>query len=315
MTSSRTAVPAADGCLTRRVVVTPGMCGSGPLFYGQIGDWTWEAVGKACHTNVHTARNAAGDPTYLSFYYFHVRSGVRLHPYGVTFGDEIDVTSRVLDAGRGSVLTLHRLAPAGSATCATVLEPEEYFEHPRADCLYAQNFNRWITRGVQNSNRGLVRSTPPGFRPEHLGRLPSAYSPYPTCGNARRDGTLYSDGVPGHVPLGEEFILDYPLDLVRDINGVGLMYFASYFAIVDSALLKLWRVLGRTGAQFLRRRVNDLRMCYFGNADLDSILTIAVRLWQDVADPLREVADVCVREKGTDRLLAVAGVHLSRRQA
>ncbi|MDO0913253.1 hypothetical protein QQM39_21110 [Streptomyces sp. DT2A-34] len=50
------------------------------------------------------------------------------------------------------------------------------------------------------------------------------------------------------------------------LNGVALVYFAAYFAIVD-AVLAYWRHLGRTDAAFLRRRVTDQRLRRFGNVD------------------------------------------------
>jgi probable biosynthetic protein (TIGR04098 family) len=102
-----------DHCLARQVIVSPGMCSGGSLIFSRIGDWTWEAVAAACRTNVHAARTASGQPAYLSFYYYRVRGGKIVHPHGLTFGDELQVTSRVFQFGSSSVLTLHRLAPAG----------------------------------------------------------------------------------------------------------------------------------------------------------------------------------------------------------
>ncbi|HEY4456338.1 MAG TPA: LnmK family bifunctional acyltransferase/decarboxylase [Pseudonocardiaceae bacterium] len=299
-----------DGQLTRTVTVTPGMSGSGALIFGQMGDWTWDAVRSACGTNVYVAHNAEGDPTYLSFYYFHVLGSPGLHPYGLAFGDELEVTSRVFDFGRSSVLTLHRIARAGTELPPGPLEPDEFYQGRHADCIYVENFNRWITRGRKDSNQGLVESTPVGFRHSHLPRLPNAYSPRVACTTARRHGTFHPDGPPGHIAVGPPFVTEYTLDPVRDVNAVGLAYFAAYFSIVDGALLRLWRTLGRSAAQFLRRRVLEHQLGYFGNADLDATLEITVALWRDPATPDVEVADVAVREQHTDRLLAVAEVRV-----
>ncbi|MER5704783.1 LnmK family bifunctional acyltransferase/decarboxylase [Micromonospora sp. NPDC002296] len=296
-----------ESCLTREVTVTPSMCGGSSLVFAQLGDWTWEAVNAACRTNVYLAQNSEGQPTYLSFYYFHVKGSPTLHPYGLTFGDELEVTSRVLDFGSQSVLTLHRLSRVGSLGGDRLLEPEEFYERPRPDCMYVENLNRWVSRSRANSNQKLVEASPVGFQHEHLPRLPSAYSPRSAAGRAREKGTFYPDGVPGFLPVASAHS-DQPLDPVRDLNGVGLVYFASYFSIIDTALLGLWLKIGRSKRQFLRRRVIDHQLGYFGNADLDSVFSISVRLWRDATDQGVEIADIAVRDRGTGRLLAVAAI-------
>ena len=60
------------GWLERVEVVTPAMCGHNSLFIGQLGDWTWDAVGASCRIDPYTAADADGNPAYLSFAYFRV---------------------------------------------------------------------------------------------------------------------------------------------------------------------------------------------------------------------------------------------------
>lgn len=294
--------------ITRTVTVAPGMCSGGSLIFGRIGDWTWEAVSEACRTNVHAARTAEGQPTYLSFYYYRVRGGKAVHPHGLTFGDELEVTSRVFQFGGGSVLTLHRLAPAGSGLGAADLDPAEVYESPDPECMYAETLNRWIARAQPDSNRGLTETVPHDFTYAHLPRLPNAYSPRTLVGRARSAGSFCTPAPDGYTVAGEELSFAYPLDAVRDINGAGLVYFASYFAIFDTALLRLWRALGRTERQFLQRRVIDQKVGFFGNADLGATFTITARRWRDAADPHSEIADLELRDAGSGRLLAAAAI-------
>ncbi|MFF5103875.1 LnmK family bifunctional acyltransferase/decarboxylase [Streptomyces sp. NPDC000134] len=302
-----------DGsCVARHVTVSPHMCGGSSSIFAQLGDWTWETVAATCGTNVYDAHTADGLPAYLSFYYFHVRGTAEVHPHGLTFGDELTVTSRSFDFGGESVLTLHRLTKAGPAL--DVLDPVEFYERPRADSLYVQNFNRWISRGRPDSNEALVQSSPPDFRHDHLPVLPERHSPRGIASRARKNGTFHPDGVPGHV-AGEELTTEYDLDVVHDFNGVGLLYFASYFSIIDTALLRLWRRLGRTDREFLARRVLDHKLGYFGNADFGARLTIGVRLWHHGDIPGDETADITVREARSGRLLAVCAIHLRRERA
>src|SRR5215472_14494696 len=89
----------------RRVTVKPAMSGRNSLFVGQIGDWTWDAVTALCGTNVFNATNASGAPTYLAFYYFHLRGSPVLHSAGLTFGDRLEVVSTPFNFGSESILT------------------------------------------------------------------------------------------------------------------------------------------------------------------------------------------------------------------
>jgi len=299
-----------DSSLSRRVVVSPGMCSGGSLVFGRIGDWTWEAVAVACRTNVHAARTTEGQPAYLSFYYYRVRGGKAVHPHGLTFGDELQVSSRVFQLGSQSVLTLHRLAPADLGLAATPLDPVEVYERPHPDCMYAENFNRWIARRRPGTNRGLAQVAPPDFAFADLPYLPNQYSPRTLVGRARAAGGFCTPAPPGFAVAGPEHTFEYELDVTRDINGAGLVYFASYFSIFDTALLRLWHSLGRSDEQFLHRRVIDQKMGYFGNADPGAVFTITVRRWRGAARPETEIIDMALRDSATGRLLAVTAIEI-----
>ncbi|MEU7644328.1 LnmK family bifunctional acyltransferase/decarboxylase [Streptomyces huasconensis] len=296
--------------LTRRVTVSPGMCSSGSQIFGRIGDWTWEAVSAACGMNAHAATTADGRPAYLSFYYYRVRGGKTVHPHGLTFGDELRVCSRVFQIGSQSTLTLHRLAPAGLTVPEGPLDPEEVYERPHPDCMYAENFNRWIARSTPGSNQRLSEVTPPDFAYADLPRLPNRHSPRTPVGRARAVGSFYAEPPQGFVPAGPAHTTPYTLDVVRDLNGVGLVYFASYFSIFDTVLLGLWRSQGRSDEQFLRRKVAQQKVGYFGNADPGAALTISVNRWRSETAPDLEIADMAMHDAATNRLLAVTGIEL-----
>ena len=61
--------------------------------------------------NVFSARAASGTPTYLAFYYFHI-SASRETRLGLSFGDKIEVASRLFNFGSESILTLHKITRA-----------------------------------------------------------------------------------------------------------------------------------------------------------------------------------------------------------
>jgi probable biosynthetic protein (TIGR04098 family) len=294
------------------MTLKPAMCGPSTLFLAQVGDWTWDAVSEACHTNVFAARDACGRPAYLAFYYYRVRASASFHVGTLTFGDQIEVRSSVFGFGSESVLTLHRISSAqGGAPSGEAIDCAEFYERPRDDCIYVENFNRWVTRSAAKSNEDLVLSSPPEFRVEHLPALPECYSPRPAYVRARRELSFVQDPV----PVMQRMRFEYQIDVTRDVNAVGLVYFASYFAIVDRAILRLWRELGRREAGFLERAVLDRQICYLGNVDLDAVLTVEVRQRSSAALSDLEIYDVVLRVKGDDRLIAVRTVRVSRKDS
>jgi probable biosynthetic protein (TIGR04098 family) len=296
-----------ESCLSREVVVSPGMCSGGSLLFGRIGDWTWEAVAATCRTNVHAARTSDGRPAYLSFYYYRIRGGAAVHPHGLTFGDELRVDSRVFQFGAQSALTLHRLAPAGLPLDDSPLSPTEVYESPHPNCMYVENLNRWIARSHPGTNRRLTEVTPPDFAFDNLPRLPNGYSPRTLVGRAREAASFCTPAPQDFSRTGPEYDFEYPLDVTRDINGAGLVYFAAYFSMFDAALVRVWRSLGRDDEQFLRRKVIDQKVGYFGNADPRAVFTITVKLWRG-ARPETEIADMSLRDAGSGRLLAAAAI-------
>jgi probable biosynthetic protein (TIGR04098 family) len=294
-----------------RTTLKPAMCGPSALFLGQVGDWTWEAVSEACRTNVFAARDARGNPTYLAFYYYRVRANPSFHVGALTFGDTIDVRSTVFGFGSESVLTLHEIGPGGGALDPSPIDLEAFYERPSAGRVYVETYNRWITRSVAKSNEDLVLSSPIDFCFEHLPSLPDRYSPRPIYTSARRLLTFATDA---GVEAAHRLQLEYPIDVARDVNGVGLVYFASYFAIVDGAILRLWRELGRDAASYLARVVVDRQICYLSNVNIDAVLAVDVALRWSEAEARDEVFDVVLRVQGGGRLVAVSTVRILKKE-
>jgi probable biosynthetic protein (TIGR04098 family) len=300
----------------RRVTVKPAMCGHNSLLVGQIGDWTWDTVGALCGTNVFSAINENGAPTYLAFYYFHIKGSPSIHPFGFTFGDQIEVISTPFNFGSESILTLHRIKKEErDEVLPHLVDIQEFYDSPREDCLYVETFNRWIARSRKDANQDLIRSSPVDFKYGHLRALPDRYSPRLVCGYARSNNTFHDAQSPDYVPVVDGFDAEYRVDATRDINGVGLVYFASYFSIIDGALLKLWKHLSRSTRSFLNRVVLDHKLCYFGNAEIDSVLRIRLGSWQKVGRPEHEIYNVVIQDGESQRVVAVSTLHIQSEAA
>ena len=301
--------------VARRTIMSLPTCGPGSLFFGQVGEWTWQTVSALCGDpgfSVHTARTSDDLPTYLSFYYYRVLGSSSMHHTMLAVGDELDISSRSFNCGSESVLTLHRIARRGTEVLrdARPLDVTEFYRQRDPACLYVENFNRWISRTDQGSNENLISAAPVGFRYEHLPTLPAEHSPRGVCGAARRSASFHPHGVPGFELVGDDLVTTHRVDVIRDLNAVGLVYFASYFAIIDSSALRMWLLLGRTERTFLARRVLDYQMGFFGNANIGATLAITARLWRRTGDPAEEIVEATVRVVDSHRLIAVASIRI-----
>jgi probable biosynthetic protein (TIGR04098 family) len=220
---------------------------------------------------------------------------------GVTNG----FRSKVLSSGGDSVLTLHQVrrggaVPPGGAAGGTAGVVAYFFRHDALECIHVENYNRWIQRSGHDTNHGLRRATPLGFQVDHLDRVTDEHTPRRRLAEVRKTASLRTAGEP--VPRAR-LALTYQVDPSRDLNGAGLLYFASYFSIVDWAVLRMWRALGRPSGSFLRRRVLDRQLCFFANADADDVIDIEVTTYRDVDGS--DLMDVTLRHQDGG-LLAVA---------
>ena len=286
------------GWFNRVETLTPAMCGPNALFVGQLGDWTWDAVGAACGVNPYTAIDHDGEPVYLAFAYFRIRASQGYAVEDLTFGDRVHVRSRVLAAGGDSVITLHDVG-SQPAPLRGPLEVEGFHDAPPSGILRAETYNRWIQRSSADNNHGLKPATPRGIRLEHLPLVPDQFTPRRVCSAVRQAGAFSSqaDSCPGF-----SMDLRYQVDMTRDLNGVGLLYFASFFSIVDWGAGQLWRALGRNSASFLARRVQDRQLCYFANANADDVLDVKASMSTEPDGS--EVVDVQIML--AEQLVAVA---------
>lgn len=300
--------------LYRRVTLTPSMCGHNSLFLAQVADWTWETVSTTCGTEMYREKNENGLPTYLSFFYLRIRGGAAVQMHNLTFGDVIDVVTTAFNFGTESMLTLHRITRANGHDAARPVDPSEFYERPDADALYVESLNRWITRSRAASNEALVRSSPLGIATGHLPVLPDRYSPRMAYDLARKAQTFHDPADPDYETLVDEWSIDYTLDGARDLNGVRLIFFASFASIIDSGLLKLWKHLGRGVQSFLDRVVIDRRICYTANAEVDSTVRLTFRAWRRRDDPSREIFNVVIRDPERDRLILVSTIHIQSEQ-
>lgn len=231
--------------------------------------------------------------------------------HGFTFGDVLDVVTTAFNFGTESMLTLHRVSRASEdGARPRPVDPFEFYERRDEDCMYVESLNRWIVRSRPESNEALMRSSPEGIATRHLPVLPDRYSPRRSYDFARKAETFHDVGSPDYDLVVDDYTVDYAIDAARDLNGVGLVFFAAFASIVDSCLLKLWKYLGRDVPSFLGRVVSDRQICYTANADIDSTLRVTFRVWRHRNDPRKEVFNVVMRDSARDRLVFVSTLQI-----
>lgn len=293
-----------DHTIVRALTIKPSMCGYNAQLVGLIGDLTWETVGLLCGINSFKAFDPNGIPTYLSFYYYQILGDLDFHLHGLTFGDQLRVVSTCYGLGSESIVTLHRLCfkPQNLPDRVTM---EEMIHNRYPACLYVQNFNRWVQRG-DGGNENLSSASPQGFNYQHLPGIAAELSPRIVCDLARR--TEKFTDPQGYVQR-DELTVAYSIDMARDINGVGLLYFASYFAMTQRALVTLWQKQGRSPQSFFNRRVMNQRILFVGNADPGTRLSLKISHWLHENCPGKERFDVNIMEEERGRLLAIVAVY------
>lgn len=298
----------AGNSLRRQVMMKPSSCGPGNQLVSRIGDWTWDAVSHACHTNVFDARDGEGRPSYLSFYYYHLEGDPDFHLHRPRFGEVLLVSSTCYAFGTESVLTVHRLTMPVEPAGEDAVTAEEFHGRRRPGCLYAMTVNRWVRRG-QSGNVGLCAASPVDFSSGHLPAVPAAFSPRPGYDRARRN--LAFDRRPGFEERAA-FTFPYDVDASRDLNGAGLLYFASFFAMADKGLLAHWAFLGRDRHAFLRRKVVGQRLLYLANADPGTRLFLHFSSSAAPFAPDEEQVGVTIRDAEAGTILAIGDLLIRR---
>jgi len=278
--------------------VWPSLAGHGTGLVARIGDWTWQAVSRQTDFDVLRADTEDGRPAYLSFHYYRVRGTANFHLRTPTFGDALTVGTKVFQSGSQSVLTLHRILLDPADDKLATVDSDTFWDAVGPGELRAEQINRWISH-TGASNENLASSVPAGFSTANLDATPENAPGRRRVLAARRHGSFRPEGL---TQIGEPITLEYVIDPARDLNAVGLLYFAAYFGIIDWAVGQAWATWGGDVRSFLERVVEDIELLYEGNADPSARLDVEVTRWQGAENT--QYIDVMLRQPS--RVLAVS---------
>jgi probable biosynthetic protein (TIGR04098 family) len=224
------------------------------------GHFQWQSIAAAAALPLSSLRTADGGEVYASFYYIEtiIPEGAPLESF------RLDDTVRFTIALRA----FKNMAFEGLVR----------FDRPErlndTTSPYIRFANIFITPEQGNSR---LRVAPPAQADFHeLPRLPNEENPYRITQAASESGSL------GLIDEQWTQVLEsthsYPIDVDRDTNGAGLVYFANYVAFMDTAER---HAIPRERERSLRHR----RIAYYGNAAVDDTLTIGVTVFRSEAHP------------------------------
>lgn len=230
------------------------------LLMKYAGHFQWQSLAAAAGLPLSRLRTTAGGEVYASFYYIEtiVPASAPLESF------RLDDTVRFTVALR--------------AFKNIAFEGRLNFDRPErlGDASPSIRFaNIFITPEKGNSRLRVAPPAQADFR--ELPPLPNEENPYHLTRAASESGSL------GLIDDAWSVVSErrhrYPIDVDRDTNGAGLVYFANYVAFMDTA--ERLALEGAAPERSLRHR----RIAYYGNADVADTLSIDVSVLRSDAHP------------------------------
>jgi probable biosynthetic protein (TIGR04098 family) len=257
----------------------------------------WTDIGEVTGVPASRQRDAAGHRVYASVYFVDLDgfppTGLgALHP-----DDDVEFASTLVRFGPSMLDGEHRIYPGG-----TLSEPLPT-PLPPAPCVRLSNvFVR--ERGGPDD---LRITTPAASRLADLPQSEQEPDSYQLIREARQRGRFVEpppDAVA--LPTGSEPVV-LPINPDRDVNGVGLIYFANYVAFMDLAE----RMLLEAHAGFEPHALDDRRTLrrrigFYGNAQRHDALQIEVEAYRLPGTPSRLLLHHRVARRADGRLIAVS---------
>lgn len=250
---------------------------SEPLLLMHAGHFQWMSIAAATGGPLSRLRTASGGEVYAAFYYIEERfpPAAPLESYGldddVRFAIELRSFKNIAVEGRVVFDRPERLADR--ARVEALLAPGATdVPHP-----FIRFGNIFVTPVKGNS---VLRVAPPASADfSGLTPLPNDDNPYhlTRAASAGRGLGVLDDR---WSPAGS-FEHRYRIDVDRDTNGAGLVYFANYATFMETAERLALESLGLPSRASLSHR----RIAYYGNADVSDTIDVRVMVLRDPASP------------------------------
>jgi epothilone synthetase B len=259
----------------RSLTVPLSMSGPESRWIAAVGDWSWDFVNRHCGVNVFHARNSEGKPSYLAFCYIRMLGSHSFPCNAIPLGAELDLTSTGFRGSSESLSVVHQIRRK-DAPFTSRPSYDDLLSAPDESSLHIETFNRWLVRSQEHDNADLSRSAPPEFRNEHLPPIPDALHPWRRYRPALDRLSFHCDDDPWEEaapPAAQPYLVDPD----RDLNGVSLLYFATYFDLFQVGARDAAIRAGLSPVMFRQRAVLEQEVVYAGNANAGEQLEILSR--------------------------------------
>lgn len=253
----------------------------------------------AAATGVPSSRHCdeEGRPVYASIYFTEIGG---FPPSGLAaFGpdDEVEFVSRLGRHGRTMMDGDHRLHAPG------VLPDALPVELPPAPFVRLSN----ILVAVGDGADDLKIAAPRNADVERIPPLAEEPDSYRIIKRARGEGRFFAPPPDAVALWSGARVAECDVNPDRDLNGVGLLYFANYVAFMDFAERQLLAAAGDLTVDEIDRRLTvRRRIGYYGNAQPHDRLAVEVEAF--LLGGRRLLLQHRVRRRSDDRLIAVSSV-------
>lgn len=261
-------------------------------------DLHWRSLGRLTGCPASRLRDAAGDDVYASIYFAEIDAA---HPHGLAAfrpDDEIELAGSLGRYGASMLDGRHHLYPAGTLPAEVPDPPPPGLSLRLSFVLVAMGSGADSLRISTPANADIARVPPLAREPDSY-RLVRAAQAAGTLGAPPPGSARLWDGV---------WSRDYAINPDRDLNGVGLLYFANYVAFLDAAERDALAAAGRDAGAALDGRVTlRRRIAYYGNARSSDRLQVEVEAFAHDGPASRHLhVQHRIRRLSDGRLIAVA---------
>lgn len=244
------------------------------LFLMQLGAIQWQQIARFAGVRLRDFRSNFGNTVYASFYYIRETFPVERPLSSFALDDRLTILSKVRLCGSTVIDGRHLLCgeETSEEQCRSAdvegLEACGWLPSVRMSNVFVQK---------QSGPDHLKVVFPSNVDLDRFPRVESRPETYELAQRARAERRFPRPATAGFSPFGPTgFSFRYEINPDRDINGVGLVYFANYVAFLDMAERDLLRRTRTPEERIDRRSLVEREIAYFGNARSTEVLHIDV---------------------------------------
>lgn len=262
-------------------------------------DLHWKEIGTLTACPASRLLDATGTEVYASIFFAELESGGDRGLAAFRPDDELELVGTLGRYGASMLDGEYRLYPAGSLA-AELPDPL-----PVAPSLRLS----FVLVSPGSGPDALRVSAPANAHMERIPPLASEPDSYRIVKQAQAAGGFVSPPATAQRLWAGTFSRVYAINPDRDLNGVGLLYFANYVAFLDAAEREALQEHAGLPPERLDGRVTlRRRIAYYGNARSTDRLEITVEAFALDGEPEgRLLVSHQVRRVSDGRLIALAG--------